>query len=204
MSPAARTSLPSFRAAHPALACDIISVDGGHFDEAPTHELRAFSHFSRPGTTLIVDEVGFEEFHSESPARGVRPCCPNTTMAWNAAVQTGLVRQRVCVSGHYSKGEEQAIPTAARWRVPSVHQDHAGQGRGWCEGEFLKARPQLLDVESLADGDLAELTQRLAGVLSAVDRVGAEVAAMRGGLSRRDVSIAVVVAGLGALTLAFT
>ena len=42
------------------------------------------------------------------------------------------------------------------------------------EGEFLKARPQLLDVESLAEGDLAELTQRLAGVLSAVDRVGAE------------------------------
>ena len=138
-----RTSLPSFRAAHPALACDIISVDGGHFDEAPTHELRAFSHFSRPGTTLIVDEVGFEEFHSESPARGVRPCCPNTTMAWNAAVQTGLVRQRVCVSGRYSKGEEQAIPTAARWRVPSVHQDHAGQGRGWCEGEFLKAWPEM-------------------------------------------------------------
>ena len=34
--------------------------------------------------------------------------------------------------------------------------------------------------------------------------VGAEVAAMRGGLSRRDVSIALVVAGLGALTLAFT
>ena len=37
-----------------------------------------------------------------------------------------------------------------------------------------------------------------------IDRVGAEVAAMRGGLSRRDVGIAVVVAGLGALTLAFT
>ena len=31
-----------------------------------------------------------------------------------------------------------------------------------------------------------------------------QVAAMRGGLSRRDVGIAVVVAGLGALTLAFT
>ncbi len=39
---------------------------------------------------------------------------------------------------------------------------------------------------------------------SEIDRVGAEVAAMRGGLSRRDVGIAVVVAGLGALTLAFT
>ena len=39
---------------------------------------------------------------------------------------------------------------------------------------------------------------------SEIDRVGAEVAALRGGLSRRDVSIAVVVAGLGALTLAFT
>ena len=39
---------------------------------------------------------------------------------------------------------------------------------------------------------------------SEIDRVGAEVAAMRGGLSRRDVSIALVVAGLGALTLAFT
>ena len=38
---------------------------------------------------------------------------------------------------------------------------------------------------------------------SEIDRVGAEVAAMRGGLSRRDVSIALVVAGLGALTLAF-
>ena len=37
-----------------------------------------------------------------------------------------------------------------------------------------------------------------------IDRVGAEVAAMRGGLSRRDVGIAVVVAGLGALTLAAT
>ena len=40
---------------------------------------------------------------------------------------------------------------------------------------------------------------------SEIDRVGAEVAALsRGGLSRRDVGIAVVVAGLGALTLAFT
>ena len=36
-----------------------------------------------------------------------------------------------------------------------------------------------------------------------IDRVGAEVAAMRGGLSRRDVGVALVVAGLGALTLAF-
>ena len=39
---------------------------------------------------------------------------------------------------------------------------------------------------------------------SEIDRVGAEVAAMRGGLSRRDVGVALVVAGLGALTLAFT
>ena len=39
---------------------------------------------------------------------------------------------------------------------------------------------------------------------SEIDRVGAELSEMRGGLSRRDVSIAVVVAGLGALTLAFT
>ena len=38
---------------------------------------------------------------------------------------------------------------------------------------------------------------------SEIDRVGAEVAAMRGGLSRRDVGVALVVAGLGALTLAF-
>ena len=34
--------------------------------------------------------------------------------------------------------------------------------------------------------------------------LGAELALSRGGLSRRDVGIAVVVAGLGALTLAFT
>ena len=39
---------------------------------------------------------------------------------------------------------------------------------------------------------------------SEIDRVGAEVAAMRGGLSRRDVGVALVVAGLGPLTLAFT
>ena len=39
---------------------------------------------------------------------------------------------------------------------------------------------------------------------SEIDRVGAEVAAMRGGLSRRDVGVALVVAGLGALTLAAT
>ena len=38
---------------------------------------------------------------------------------------------------------------------------------------------------------------------SEIDRVGAELSEMRGGLSRRDVGIAVVVAGLGALTLAF-
>ena len=37
-----------------------------------------------------------------------------------------------------------------------------------------------------------------------IDRVGAELSEMRGGLSRRDVGIAVVVAGLGALTLAAT
>ena len=37
---------------------------------------------------------------------------------------------------------------------------------------------------------------------SEIDRVGAEVAAMWGGLSRRDVGIAVVVAGPGAATLA--
>ena len=39
---------------------------------------------------------------------------------------------------------------------------------------------------------------------SEIDRVGAELSEMRGGLSRRDVGIAVVVAGLGALTLAAT
>ena len=39
---------------------------------------------------------------------------------------------------------------------------------------------------------------------SEIDRVGAELALSRGGLSRRDVGVAVVVAGLGALTLAFT
>jgi hypothetical protein len=40
---------------------------------------------------------------------------------------------------------------------------------------------------------------------SEIDRVGAEVAALsRGGLSRRDVGVALVVAGLGALTLAAT
>ena len=39
---------------------------------------------------------------------------------------------------------------------------------------------------------------------SEIDRVGAEGGGDAGGLSRRDVSIAVVVAGLGALTLAFT
>ena len=39
---------------------------------------------------------------------------------------------------------------------------------------------------------------------SEIDRVGAELSEMRGGLSRRDVGVALVVAGLGALTLAFT
>ena len=39
---------------------------------------------------------------------------------------------------------------------------------------------------------------------SEIDRVGAELSEMRGGLSRRDVGVAVVVAGLGALTLAAT
>ena len=39
---------------------------------------------------------------------------------------------------------------------------------------------------------------------SEIDRVGAELSEMRGGLSRRDVGVALVVAGLGALTLAAT
>ena len=39
---------------------------------------------------------------------------------------------------------------------------------------------------------------------SEIDRVGAELSEMRGGLSRRDVGVALVVAGLGSLTLAFT
>ena len=39
---------------------------------------------------------------------------------------------------------------------------------------------------------------------SEIDRVGAELSEMRGGLSRRDIGVALVVAGLGALTLAAT
>jgi diguanylate cyclase (GGDEF)-like protein len=42
------------------------------------------------------------------------------------------------------------------------------------EAEFLQARPQLLDVESLDDSELADLSNRLASLLGAVDRVGAE------------------------------
>ena len=80
-----RTSLPSFRAAHPALACDIISVDGGH-RRAPTRTARVLA-FSRPGILSSSTRSGSKV--PREPARGVRPCCPNTTMAWNAAVQRG-------------------------------------------------------------------------------------------------------------------
>ncbi len=51
-------------------------------------------------------------------------------------------------------------------------------GREWvldrAEGRFLQARPRLLDVESLDDGELVELTEQLSSILGAVDRVGAE------------------------------
>jgi diguanylate cyclase (GGDEF)-like protein len=54
----------------------------------------------------------------------------------------------------------------------------AKTGREWvldrARAEFLQARPSLLDVEILDEGDLATLTKQLASILSAVDRVGAE------------------------------
>ena len=70
--------------------------------------------------------------------------------------------------------------------------------------------PKALDTVLESPGSAFPKRMNLRGAVrvplppSEIDRVGAEVAAMRGGLSRRDVGVALVVAGLGALTLAFT
>jgi hypothetical protein len=115
-----------------SVKCDVVSVDGGHFGHVPLHDLYNFARVARPGVTaLVMDEVSFlpprEELGADDELGrptianvtwmhsrpGERACCPDATLAWRYALQTGLIRQSRC----YEPSEQ--------------------HGRGWCEGIFM-------------------------------------------------------------------
>ena len=104
--------------------CDLIHVDGGHFEDVPYKDLANFRHIADRSTLLVMDDINCDPRSCLFPKSG----CRVPMMEWAAATQgpNPWIREVEC---HNFRGE-------------SAGKD-GGECRGHCNGKSVNCRTTL-------------------------------------------------------------